>query len=66
VKEIFGYAIAGMFSIAFIVFFALHRIPLEVFAPVATGAVVWIFKDIEHQRELKRLKDLGVLHERIA
>jgi len=60
-KEKVGLAIAGMFAIAWVVFFALGRIPLEVFAPVITGALVWIFKDIEQRRMLKMLKDQGVL-----
>jgi len=55
-KEKVGLAIAGMFAISIIVFFALGKIPLEVFAPIVTGALVWIFKDIEHQRKLKMLK----------
>jgi len=60
-KEKVGLAIAGMFAIAIVVFFALHRIPLEVFGPIVTGALVWIFKDIEQRRLLKMLKDQGVL-----
>jgi len=60
-KEKVGLAIAGMFAIAIVVFFALGKIPLEVFAPIVTGALVWIFKDIEQRRLLKMLKDQGVL-----
>jgi len=60
-KEKVGLAIAGMFAIALVVFFAIDKIPLEVFAPIVTGALVWIFKDIEQRRMLKMLKDRGVL-----
>lgn len=60
-KEKVGFAIAGMFAIAIVVFFALGKIPLEVFAPIVTGALVWIFKDVEQRRMLKMLKDQGVL-----
>jgi len=56
VKEKVALGIAGMFAVALVVFFALHRIPLEVFGPIITGALVWIFKDIEHEREVKKLK----------
>jgi hypothetical protein len=49
-KEKAGLAIAGMFSIAWIVFFAIGKIPLEVFAPVVSAALVWIFKDVEQDR----------------
>jgi len=55
-KEKVGLGIASMFAVALVVFFAFHMIPLEVFAPIVTGALVWIFKDIEHQRKLKMLK----------
>lgn len=55
-KEKVALAIAGMFAIALVVFFAVGKIPLEVFGPILTGALVWIFKDIVHERELKRLK----------
>lgn len=55
-KEKVGLAIAGMFAIAIVVFFALRMIPLEVFAPIVTGALVWIFKDIE-QRRMLEIKD---------
>ena len=55
-KEKVQLAIAGMFAIAFVVFFAVGKIPLEVFAPIITGALVWIFKDVEHTRMIKELK----------
>jgi hypothetical protein len=60
-KEKVGLGIASMFAVALVVFFALKMIPLEVFAPIITGSLVWIFKDIEQQRMLKLLKDQGVL-----
>jgi uncharacterized paraquat-inducible protein A len=60
-KEKVGLAIAGMFAIALVVFFALHMIPLEVFGPIVTGALVWIFKDVEQRRMLKIFKENGVL-----
>lgn len=56
-KEKVGFAIAGMFAIALVVFFGLRRIPLEVFGPIVTGALVWIFKDVEQRRMLKKLKE---------
>lgn len=60
-KEKVQLAIAGMFAIALVVFFAVGKIPLEVFAPIITGGLVWLFKDIEQRRMLKILKDQGVL-----
>ena len=60
-KEKVGLGIAGMFAVALVVFFALGKIPLEVFAPIITGALVWIFKDIEQRGMLKMLKDQGIL-----
>lgn len=55
-KEKVGLGIASMFAVALIVFFAIDMIPLDVFAPIVTGALVWIFKDIERERMLKKLK----------
>jgi hypothetical protein len=52
-REKMALAIAGMFAIAWVVFFAIGKIPLDVFAPVVTGALVWIFKDIEQRRIFK-------------
>lgn len=63
-KEKIALAIAGLFAISIVVFFAIGKIPLEVFGPIVTGALVWIFKDVEYARMLKRLKEEGVLHER--
>jgi hypothetical protein len=60
-KEKVQLGIAGMFAVALIVFFALKMIPLEVFGPIITGALVWIFKDVEQRRMVKILKDQGVL-----
>jgi hypothetical protein len=60
-KEKVGLAIVGFFSIALVVFFAIGKIPLEVFAPIITGALVWVFKDIEQRRWLKILRNQGVL-----
>ena len=56
-KEKVQHAIAGMFAIALVVFFAVGKIPLEVFAPIITGACVWIFKDVEQARMIKELKE---------
>ena len=60
-KEKVQLGIGGMFAVAIVVFFALGKIPLEVFLPIITGGLVWLFKDIEQRRMLKILKDQGVL-----
>lgn len=52
----FATAFIGMaFATAFIVFFGMGKIPLELFAPVATGAIVWWFKEKELQATIRRL-----------
>jgi hypothetical protein len=56
-KEKVALGIAAMFALAWIILFALGKIPVEVFAPVVTGALVWIFKDIEERQNIKRLKE---------
>jgi len=57
-KEKVALGIAGMFAVALVVFFALHRIPLEVFGPILTGALVWIFKDIEQSRMINEFQEM--------
>lgn len=56
-KEKVALSIAGMFAIALVVFFAIGKIPLEVFCPIITGALVWIFKDVEQARMIRELKE---------
>jgi hypothetical protein len=56
-KEKVALGIAGMFAVAIVVFFALGKIPLEVFGPIVTGALVWIFKDVEQEIKSKKLKN---------
>lgn len=51
-KELGATIIGIIFSIAFVVFFAMGKIPLEVFCSVATGAIVWFFKERDIQRRL--------------
>jgi hypothetical protein len=63
-KEKVALGIASMFALAWVILFAIGKIPVEVFASVVTGALVWIFKDVEHQRNLKKL--LKEYDERIA
>lgn len=57
-KEKVQLGIGAMFAVAMVVFFALGKIPLNVFLPVVTGALVWLFKDIEQARMLKRIDAL--------
>jgi len=57
-KEKVQLGIGVMFAVAMVVFFAIGKIPLNVFLPVVTGALVWLFKDIEQARMLKRLDKL--------
>jgi hypothetical protein len=49
-RELAAAIIGIIFSIAFVVFFAMDKIPAEVFCSVVTGAVVWFFKEREIQR----------------
>ena len=49
--------IGVMFSIALIVFTGMGLIPVAVFCSVATGAIVWFFKDKEIAMLLKNLKE---------
>ena len=55
-KERIQAGIAALFSAALVVFFGMGRIPLDVFAPIVAGALVWLFKDIQEARieEIRR------------
>lgn len=57
-KEKMQLGIGGMFAVAMVVFFAIGKIPLNVFLPVVTGGLVWLFKDIEQARIIKKLNEL--------
>jgi len=62
-KEKVQLGIGGMFAVAIVVFFAMGKIPLELFMSVITGGLVWLFKDIEHARTLERLKERGDIND---
>jgi len=57
-KEWATTVIGILFAGAVIVFFGMGKIPTEVFCSLATGAIVWFFKDREQQKLLKTLKEL--------
>jgi hypothetical protein len=57
-KELGALIIGILFAIAFAVFTATGKIPVEAFVSVATGAIVWFFKDIETRRLLRELKEV--------
>lgn len=46
-KEWAASIIGVAFALALIVFFGLGKIPVEVFAPIATAAILWFFRDTE-------------------
>lgn len=45
-KEWAASIIGVAFAVAVIVFFGTGKIPLEVFGPIATAAILWFFRDI--------------------
>lgn len=55
-KEWIAGIIAIMFTAAVIVFTAMRIVPAEVFCSLATGAIVWWFKDKQYEAIMKRLK----------
>ena len=55
-KEWIAGIIAIMFTAAIIVFFGMGKIPSELFCSLATGAIIWWFKDKQYEAIMKRLK----------
>ena len=55
-KEKMQLGIAALFAVALVVFFGMGKIPLEVFGPILSGALIWLFKDIQQARieEIRR------------
>ena len=50
-------AVIGMaFGISMIVFFGMGKIPLEVFLPVATAAILFFFRERETARLLNNIQ----------
>ena len=45
------------FALAVIVYFGMGKIPLEVFGPIATAAILWFFREREFAKELKKIKE---------
>lgn len=45
------------FGLAVIVYFGMGKIPLEVFGPIATAAILWFFREKEFAKELKKIKE---------
>jgi len=54
-KEWIAGIIAIMFAAAIIVFFAMGKVPAELFCSLATGAIIWWFKDKQYETIIKRL-----------
>jgi hypothetical protein len=50
-------SVIGMaFGLSMIVFFGMGKIPLEVFAPIATACILWFFREREMARLLKSIQ----------
>jgi len=51
-----GTTIIGVaFAIAVIIGFLIGKVPLEVFGPIATAAILWFFREQQIAKELKRI-----------
>jgi Kef-type K+ transport system membrane component KefB len=57
-KDLAASVIGILFAIAIVAFFGLGMLPTEWFCSLATGAIVWFFKDRETAKLLKELKEL--------
>lgn len=45
-----------LFALAVVVGFFMGKIPLEVFGPIATAAILWFFREKQIANMLKKLK----------
>ena len=45
------------FAIAVIVYFGIGKIPLEVFGPIATAAILWFFREQQVAKVLRKIKE---------
>ena len=54
-KEWGAIIIGVAFAAALIIGFFVGKIPLEVFAPIATAAILWFFRERQHAKEIKAL-----------
>jgi hypothetical protein len=45
------------FAIAVIVYFGMGKIPLEVFGPIATAAILWFFREQQTAKMIKKIKE---------
>jgi hypothetical protein len=45
------------FAIGVIVYFGMGKIPLEVFGPIATAAILWFFREQQIAKVIKKIKE---------
>jgi len=51
-----GAIIIGVgFGLAIIIGFFIGKVPLEVFAPIATAGILWFFREKQHSKEIEAL-----------
>lgn len=56
-KELGAIIIGGAFAAAVIIGFFLGKVPLEVFGPIATAAVFFFFRERQHAKEIRKLRE---------
>lgn len=54
-KEWGAIIIGVAFAAALIIGFFVGKVPLEVFGPIATAAILWFFRERQHSKEIKAL-----------
>jgi len=53
-----GTTIIGVaFALAIIIGFLIGKVPLEVFGPIATAAVLWFFREQQIAKTIKQMKE---------
>lgn len=54
-KEWGAIIIGVAFAAALIIGFFAGKVPLEVFAPIATASILWFFREKQHAKEIEAL-----------
>jgi hypothetical protein len=45
------------FALALIVYFGMGKIPLDVFGPITTAAILWFFREQQIAKMIKKIKE---------
>jgi len=56
-KEWGAIIIGGAFALAVIIGFFIGKVPLEAFGPIATAAILWLYREKQMAKLIKRIRE---------